>query len=110
MEHTLAYASLNAGAIDATDLYSTDAKIKLYNLRVLADDKHYFPNYEAVVLYRTDLASRAAKIVEAWQKLEGRVSEADMVTMNAQVEQQRLPESRVAADFLSTPVPRPARA
>src|SRR5207253_2336580 len=72
----------------------------IYDLQVLVDDKHYFPNYEAVVLYRTDLARRAPEVVEAWRKLEGRIAEADMVAMNARVELEKLPERRVAADFL----------
>src|SRR5690625_4800479 len=48
MDHALAYRALASGAIDATDLYSTDAEIAYYHLRVLKDDKHYFPRYDAV--------------------------------------------------------------
>ena len=101
MEHALAYASLQSGDIDLTDLYSTDAKIKLYDLSVLEDDRKYFPQYEAVVLYRADLAGRAPEVVEAWRKLEGCISAADMQALNAEVDVQKLPERRVAADFLS---------
>src|SRR5262249_30810085 len=78
MEHALSYASLQAGSIDATDLYSTDAKIKAYDLQVLDDDRHYFPNYDAVVLYRADLEARAPQVVAAWRQLEGRITAADM--------------------------------
>src|SRR5205807_4826588 len=44
MEHALAYPALKDGAIDATDLYSTDAEIQQFHLRVLADDLHHFPD------------------------------------------------------------------
>src|SRR5205807_6662212 len=100
MEHALAYASLQAGSIDAMDLYSTDAKIKLYDLQVLADDRHYFPNYDAVVLYRAVLESRLPQVVQEWRRLEGRISEADMQEMNSQVESKKMAERLVAADFL----------
>jgi osmoprotectant transport system permease protein len=100
MEHALAYTSLQSGSIDATDLYSTDAKIKAYDLAILADDRHYFPNYDAVVLYRADLEERAPAVVAAWRKLEGRVSETAMQEMNWRAELEKMPERRVAADFL----------
>ena len=41
-----------AGKIDVIDIYSTDAKIDALRLRVLADDRGYFPRYDAVLLYR----------------------------------------------------------
>jgi osmoprotectant transport system permease protein len=40
------------------DIYSTDAKIGQYGLRVLDDDRGYFPRYDAVLLYRLDAAQR----------------------------------------------------
>jgi osmoprotectant transport system permease protein len=100
MEHALAYASLQSDSIDAMDLYSTDAKIRAYDLEVLADDKDYFPNYDAVLLYRADLETRAPQVLEGWRTLEGRISEADMQAMNARGELDKVPERRVAADYL----------
>src|SRR5437588_3317786 len=44
MEHALAYTSLQAGSIDVMDLYSTDAKIKRFDLVALVADKHYCPD------------------------------------------------------------------
>jgi osmoprotectant transport system permease protein len=102
MEHALAYTSVQAGSIDVMDLYSTDAKIKRFDLVALADDKHYFPNYDALLLYRTDLQTRAPRVVDAWLKLQGRISEEQMIALNAQVELDSLPERRVAADYLAT--------
>ncbi len=101
MEHALAYASLQSGDIDAMDLYSTDAKIRAYDLQVLDDDMNYFPNYDAVVLYRADLETRVPPVVEAWRKLEGRISESAMQEMNARAELEKVPERRIAADFLA---------
>jgi osmoprotectant transport system permease protein len=100
IEHALAYTSLQTGSIDATDLYSTDAKIPMYKLQVLEDDKHYFPDYDAVILYRADLEERAPQITASWKKLEGRISAADMQQLNSRVELDKTPERRVAADYL----------
>src|SRR5262249_5116337 len=52
MDHDLAYRALASGTIDATDVYATDAEIRAYGLRVLEDDRHQFPAYEVVLLYR----------------------------------------------------------
>ena len=54
LDHGLAYEALAAGRIDVIDLYSTDAKIARYGIRVLEDDRGFFPRYEAVLLYRRD--------------------------------------------------------
>ena len=102
LDHDLAYRGLNSGAIDVTDLYSTDAEIRYYRLRVIEDDLRHFPAYDAVLLYRADLPERAPQAVAAMLRLEGRVAAAAMIEMNARVKLDRVPETRVAADFLGT--------
>jgi osmoprotectant transport system permease protein len=101
IEHYLAYQSLRQGEIDVTDLYSTDAKIREYDLLVLDDDRHYFPAYQAVLLYRADLEERAPEVVQSLRRLEGKVSEADMIDLNAKVEIDGEDPGMVAAGFLS---------
>jgi osmoprotectant transport system permease protein len=64
--------------------------------------KHHFPEYQAVYLYRADLKQRAPAVVEALNKVVGRINERDMITMNEQAKLKRLPEERVAADFLAS--------
>lgn len=100
LDHDLAYRGLESGAIQVTDLYSTDAEIAYYHLRVLEDDLRHFPAYDAVLVYRADLPERAPEVVAAFHRLEGHVSESEMVELNAQAKLQRVPEPRVAAAFL----------
>ena len=97
MDHDLAYRALAAGEIDVTDLYSTDAEIRAYRLRVIEDDRHHFPSYEAVLIHRRDLPARAAS---ALASLGGRIDQRAMIAMNARVKLDRVPESQVAAEFL----------
>ena len=99
LDHDLAYRGLDAGSLDVTDLYSTDADIGYYDLRVIADDLGYFPVYDAVLLYRADLEARAPKVVRALLRLEGAVSESEMIRMNVQAKIERVPEGVVARDF-----------
>ena len=86
LDHGIAYEALNARQVDVIDIYSTDAKIAQYKLRVLDDDLHYFPRYDAVLLYRLDLPQRLPTAWRALQGLEGSIKNADMIAMNAAVE------------------------
>lgn len=98
LDHDLAYRGLANGDIDLTDLYATDAEIRYYDLIVLEDDQDYFPAYEAVWLYRTNLTPGALR---ALRRLEGRISRAEMTRMNAQVKLEGVPAAEVAASFLA---------
>ncbi len=100
LDHDLAYRGLAAGQLDATDAYTTDAAIVHEGLRVLADDLGWFPDYQAILLYRADLEVRAPRVVERLRRLEGRLDEATMAQLNARVQLQGETEARVAADFL----------
>lgn len=100
LDHALSYRALASGAVDAIDLYSTDAEIPYYHLRTLVDDRHYFPSYQAVFLYRLDLENRSPAFVDALNKLTGRIGEDAMRQMNAMVKLHGEKETVVAADFL----------
>ena len=100
MNHTLAYRALVERAIDLTEMYTTDGEIAQYDLLLLKDDRGFFPAYEAVWLYRADLAERHPAVVEQLRRLEGRISEAQMQRMNAAVQEGKREEGAVAAEFL----------
>jgi osmoprotectant transport system permease protein len=100
LDHGLAYEAVAAGRLDVIDVYSTDAKIERYKLRVLVDDRGFFPAYEAVLFFRRDVPERFPSTWKALQRLEGRITERQMLAMNAAVELSALPFQRVAADFL----------
>ncbi|WP_425442247.1 glycine betaine ABC transporter substrate-binding protein [Rugamonas rubra] len=86
LDHGIAYEALARRQVDVIDIYSTDAKIRQYGLRVLDDDRRHFPRYDAVLLYRLDAATRFPAAWQALRQLEGRISAADMIGMNAAAE------------------------
>ena len=102
LDHDLAYRALAAGAVDAIDLYTTDAEIPYYHLRVLEDDLGQFPRYRAVILYRLDLPARSASALASLSILEGRISARQMQHLNARAKLDRVPEPVVAAGFVAT--------
>jgi osmoprotectant transport system permease protein len=101
LEHGLAYEAVVRGAIDATDVYSTDAKIGRYGLRVLVDDRRFFPSYQAVFLYRVDAERRAPRALHAIESLAGAIDDRTMIGLNARVELDGRTFAAAAAEFTS---------
>lgn len=85
IQHELAYQALASGGIDGTDIYTTDAEIAHLHLVTLTDDRGFFPRYDAVWLYRLDLARRAPAALDAIRTLTGRIHEPAMIRANARV-------------------------
>jgi osmoprotectant transport system permease protein len=83
LDHGIAYDALQAGSIDVTDAYATDAKIDRLGLRVLEDDREFFPKYDAMMVHRRDLSPKA---IAALAALGGRISAETMRSLNAAVE------------------------
>ena len=105
LDHGLAYDALKAGQVDVIDVYSTDAQIGRQGLRVLVDDRGYFPRYDAVLLMR--VAVDATPL----QAMAGRIDNRTMIALNAQVELDGQTFAEVARRFLAgaatgTPAPR----
>jgi len=101
LDHGIAYEALAQRQIDVTDIYSTDAKIRQYGLRVLDDDLGYFPRYDAVLLYRLDLPRRFPAAWRAIGRLEGRIQADAMIAMNAAAELDGKSFDAIAKDWIA---------
>ncbi|HEY8163631.1 MAG TPA: glycine betaine ABC transporter substrate-binding protein [Methylocystis sp.] len=101
LDHDLAYRGLVQGSIDVIDLYTTDAEIGFYGLRVLEDDLGLFHDNKAVFVYRADLERRAPKALSAILRLEGRIDEESMTAMNRAVKINGRAEAAAAAEFVA---------
>jgi osmoprotectant transport system permease protein len=100
LDHDVAYRALDGGSVGAIDLYTTDAEIDYYDLRVLEDDREHFPTYVAVFVWRADLEERSPRAVDSIRSLAGTISVDRMIAMNGRAKLDRVPEPRVAAEFL----------
>jgi osmoprotectant transport system permease protein len=94
LDHGLAYDAVAAGRVDLIDIYSTDAKVGRYHLRVLQDDLGFFPRYDAVLLMRRSVDERPLK------RLEGAIDAPTMIALNAQVELDGMSFAEVAKRFV----------
>lgn len=101
IDHSLGYEALRSKQIDIIDIYSTDPKIEKYHLVVLEDDRHFFPFYDAILLYRLDVPQKFPKTWKALQSLVGHISTEDMMIMNARAELIGENFEQIARSFLS---------
>jgi osmoprotectant transport system substrate-binding protein len=99
MDLGLLYRAIRQHQVDIIAGNSTDGPIKALGLTVLADDKHYFPPYEAVPLMREESLERWPKMRGAIEALSGKVSEDEMRGMNEQVDGEHRDPAEVVREF-----------
>ena len=100
MEPALRYQAIQAGDIQITDAYSTDAELARYDLVVLQDDKQLFPPYQGAPLMKTALLEKHPELEAVLNKLAGKTTADQMSQMNYQVGVEGKSASQVARDFL----------
>ncbi|HEY5264387.1 MAG TPA: glycine betaine ABC transporter substrate-binding protein [Steroidobacteraceae bacterium] len=105
MEHSLSFQAIDDGAVDVIDVYSTDAKIKKLDLRVLKDDHAYFPVYQAVWVARKAFVDKHPGEWQVLRQLEGSISKEAMLDMNAQADIKKVSFAKIAAQFLGSETP-----
>ena len=96
----LLYRALLDKQVDLVAGNSTDGLLAARDLVILADDKHYFPPYEAVPIVREDTFARHPEVRAAIAELAGKITDAQMQKMNYAVAGERRDASDVAREFL----------
>jgi osmoprotectant transport system permease protein len=101
MDLSLIYRALAEKQIDITAGDATSGLIEAYDLAMLADDRRYFPPYDAVVVARSAALTAHPPLRLALAALGGRVSVADMRRMNHAVDAGRRDAADVAREFVT---------
>jgi osmoprotectant transport system substrate-binding protein len=99
MDLGLLYRALDSQQVDMVAGNSTDGPIRALGFMVLADDKHYFPPYEAVPLVREDSLKKHPGIQVAMDRLAGKVSADEVQGMNDAVDAQHRAVGDVVREF-----------
>lgn len=100
MDLGLLYRALENHQVDLIAGANTDGLIGALHLVVLADDRHYFPPYDAVPIVRKDSLQRYPHLRSALDRITGRISVDDMRAMNYAVDGQKRDAAQVAREFL----------
>jgi len=99
MDLGLLYRALQAHQVDMIAANSTDGPIEALGLVALADDRHYFPPYQAVPLVRNEALRRWPQIQIALDALGGKISAEDMRAMNEAVDGAHRDPAAVVGEF-----------
>ncbi len=86
MDLGLLYRALADKQVDIVAGNSTDGPIRALGFVVLADDRHYFPPYQAVPLVREDSLAKHPEIQTAMDRLDGKVSAEEVQALNDAVD------------------------
>jgi osmoprotectant transport system substrate-binding protein len=86
--------------IDLAAGNTTDGLIPALDLFVLADDRHYFPPYEAVPVIREQTLRLHPEVSEALAALAGKISDQEMQRLNYAVDGQHRDVKDVVREFL----------
>ena len=78
----------------------TDGLIPALDLSVLADDKHYFPPYQAVPVIREETLAEHPEIRAALNRLAGKISDEEMRRLNYEVDGKKRDVKEVVREFL----------
>ena len=96
------YEAVAAGRLDVIAAYATDGRLTKFALRVLVDDRGFFPPYQAAPLLGkfSDSAQRAA-VRRALARLAGRMSDAEVRRLNAAIDIEQRPVRDVARAYVT---------
>ncbi|MBS1504371.1 MAG: ABC transporter permease, partial [Bacteroidetes bacterium] len=88
--------------LDVISGYSTDGRLKAYDLVVLDDDKKIFPPYYAAPIVREDALKRFPDLEQTLNLLSGKINDAVMTKLNYRTDYLHQSPEEVAEDFLKT--------
>jgi glycine betaine/choline ABC-type transport system substrate-binding protein len=100
MDLGLLARALKDKQLDLAAGHTTDGLIPALDLFVLADDRHYFPPYEAVPITRHEMLALHPEVGKALSELAGKISDDDMRQLNYAVDGQHRDVKQVVREFL----------
>lgn len=100
MDAGLRYPSIQEGQVDVINAFATDGMLVVYQLKILEDDKSFFPPYHGAPLVRQDMLEKYPEVEDLLNQLAGKIDDETMQVLNAKVDSDGLKEEDVAREFL----------
>ncbi|WP_244835037.1 glycine betaine ABC transporter substrate-binding protein [Clostridium sp. BJN0001] len=97
----LRYSSLDKNQTQITDAFATDGLIKKFDLKLLEDDKNFFPPYYAAPLVRQETLEKYPELKPLLLKLEGTITDDVMRELNYRADEGEDPKA-IAEEFLKS--------
>jgi osmoprotectant transport system substrate-binding protein len=102
MDLGLLYSALEQKQVDMAAASATDGMLSVLDVKVLRDDLHYFPPYQAAVVVRAEALAAHTGLRAALDQLSGKLTAAAMRDLNHQVDGKHRPVAEVAREWLAT--------
>ena len=100
MDLGLLYQALEQRRVEMIAAAATDGMLSVLDVKVLQDDRHYFPPYEAAPVVRAEALAAHAGMREALEELAGKLTDRDMQKLNYQLDGKHRPLADVAREWL----------
>lgn len=100
LDINLKFNALENGTVDIINAFSTDSRIKQMNLRILRDDKNYFPAYQAGIVVRNETLKKHPELEPLLVRLHNSIDDSTMTMLNYEVEINKKSTEVVAYNFL----------
>ncbi|MGI5995526.1 glycine betaine ABC transporter substrate-binding protein [Saccharomonospora viridis] len=95
------YAAVANNTCNVGEVFITDGRIAGLNLRVMEDDKRFFPQYNAAITMRQDFYERYPQIAEVLVPVAEALTIDTMIELNKQVDVDGRDAARVARDWMA---------
>ena len=96
----LMYKAVKEKQVDVISAFATDGRIRAYELKVLEDDRQFFPPYYAAPLITQAALNKYPELKEVLNSLASRIDDATMSEMNFEVDKGGKSPAQVAKEFL----------
>lgn len=100
MQIGLVYQAVGSGKMDVVLAYTTDGRIKAFDLVTLKDDKRFFPPYDASPVARNDVLEKHPELRDILERLAGKIDTDTMLEMNYESDVNMKEPTTVAREFL----------
>ncbi|MFJ1337797.1 glycine betaine ABC transporter substrate-binding protein [Pseudomonas caricapapayae] len=100
MDAGLVYTALRNGQVFSGLVYTTDGRLSAFDLKLLEDDKHYFPDYTAAPVVRKEVLDAHPQLTTLLKPLAEQLDDQTMRELNAKVDVEHQSPGKVAAEYL----------
>lgn len=100
MDVALMYKGIENGDLDVVTAYTVDPQLKEYDLKVLEDNEHFFPPYEASLVAKNEVIEEYPEIDDILQSLVGQIDTEAMTDLIYEVDIEQRGVEEVATEFL----------